>query len=172
MYWLNGMPKCRLGYSKAGTLRQKNLFNFICPIKFLFLNLSSQSRWHMIALLFLFQKRYHDLKCCTNWLSDKQNRGVTPHCSVEFSHFLRVVVLTQPPFSHTEKMINFMCPIKFLFLNLSSQSRWHMKAPLFLFQKRYHDPKCCTNWLSDKQKRGVTFPIFPLSSECSGLAVP
>ena len=49
-------------------------FNSICPIKFVFLNLSWQSRWHMIALLFLFQKRYHDLTCCTNWLSDKQNR--------------------------------------------------------------------------------------------------
>ena len=23
MYWLTGMPKCRLGYSKAGTLRGK-----------------------------------------------------------------------------------------------------------------------------------------------------
>ena len=56
MYWLNGMPKCRLGYSKAGSLRQKKNFNFICPIKFLFLNLSSQSRWHMKAPLFLFQK--------------------------------------------------------------------------------------------------------------------
>ena len=172
MYWLNGMLKWRLGYSKARALKTENCFNFICPIKFLFLNLSSQPRWHMIALLFLFQKRYHDLKCCKNWLSDKQNRGVTPHCSVEFSHFLRVEVLTQPPFSHLGKMINFVCPIKFLFLNLSSQSRWHMKAPLFLFQKRYHDPKCCTNWLSGKQKCGVTFPLFPLSSECSGLAVP
>ena len=65
-----------------------------------------------------------------------------------------------------------MCPLKFLFLNLSSQSRWHMKAQLFLFQKRYHDPKCCGNRRSDKQKRGVTFPIIPLSSECAGLAVP
>jgi len=47
-----------------------------------------------------------------------------------------------------------------------------MKAPLFLFQKRYHDQKCCTNRLSDKQKHGVAFRIIPLFSECAGLAVP
>ena len=86
----------------ATTTSGLDMFNFISPIKFLFFNLSLQSRLHMIALLFFFQKRYRDLKCCTYWLSDKQNHGVNPHCSEEFSHFRRVVVLTQPPFSHTK----------------------------------------------------------------------
>ena len=116
------------------------------------------SYWgHMKALHLLFHWRYGSQLCSRKWLCG------SPKCRLGYSKAGTL---------RGKRFINFICPIKFLFLNLSSQSRWHMIAQSFLFKKRYHDPKCYMNWLSDKQKCGVTFPIFPLSSEWAGLAVP
>ena len=52
----------------------------------------------------------------------------------------------------------FLFILKFLFLDQILKLRWHMKALLSVFQKRYRDPSCCTNWQCGKQKHGYRSP--------------
>ena len=101
-------------------------------------------RWHMKALLSVFQKRNLDPSSCTNsnWLCRKQKRGYR-----SAQEWVRK--------SKTEKEINFLFLLKFLFFDQILKLRWHMKSLSSVCQKRYRDSSCCTNRLRCLRSRAT-----------------
>ena len=82
-----------------------------------------------------------DLILYLRWISPNSctliRRSCSPRISIHL--FLKFHLQTQ-----TLKVSIYVVSLG---LHLLSQTRWHLKVPLFLFQKSYHGPKCCTNWL-------------------------